>query len=252
MLIQQQQPRLGEIPRSMKRTVLCALATLAASGGAGCATVNMGAIGDEPAAVDAAVEATAEQRRLYASSDAFQARAEEAGWAERGSAGAAARRAVDVLIHGRDSADGPDKDVLTPAERFIEARGYDAMSGADAVVLLAAEIREARVGVRAVNAAAAQVVVGPERPSWSRRDDVAAAEAVVQLARRSRTLFRDVRSRLDDRMNSSERARIAEEFDAFDLELDRLSEAADALSRATPDVELRDVDIIAALRTQVG
>jgi len=217
--------------------------------GSGCATVSVVGMTGEAAEQAEASAATPAQQRLRASSAEFAAHASEAGWADTETVGGAARRAFTVLLHGRDAADASDETrqaVLSPAEAFVRDRAYDVADPVDVTASLAAEIREARVGVRAVNAAAAEVVQGPERPAWSRREDVRAAETVVQLARRARTMFRDVSGVVDDRLEADQVAMVRGELDAFDVELDRLSAAADALSMAHPKVELGRVPPIAS------
>jgi hypothetical protein len=189
-----------------------------------------------------AASATPAQQQLRSASADFSAHAEEAGWAEV-SAGEAARQALDVLLHGRDAAEGEEPS-LTPAEAFIRDRAYDVADPTDVTASLAAEIREARVRVRAVNTAAAQVVMGPPRPAWARREDVRAAEEVVQLARRTQTMFNQVSDEIGDRLDEGGREVLRRELEGFNEELGRLSSAADALSDAEPNAEFQEVETI--------
>jgi hypothetical protein len=228
--------------RSMNNKALCAALVLLGPLCTGCATVDMGVIGAF-AARPAAASPTPEPRARRDASAAFETHAEEAGWAESDFLGAAARRTIAVLIHGRDDAERADA-ALAPAEKFIQARALDDAAPPEVADALCAEIREARAGVRAVNIAAAQVVRGPERPAWSRREDVSAAETVVQLARRSRALFHDVSREVGDRLDRSEQDAVDTELGALDVELERLSTAADALSSPDPDVQFGEVDPI--------
>jgi hypothetical protein len=231
--------------RAMRTPALCAALFMVGTLGSGCATVSVVSVAGEAAGDAQAAAASPEQQRLRASSDEFASHASEVGWADPDQGDGAARQALDVLLHGRGSAEQSDEARLTPAALFIEDRAYDIAESADVTASLAAEIREARIRVRAVNAAAAQVVLGPSRPAWSRRADVRAAETVVQLARRARAMFREVDDTVGERLSRDERDVVRRELDAFEVELTRLSSAADALSLADPDVELREVDVIA-------
>lgn len=203
----------------------------------------MGMVAGDAAQQAQASAANPQQRVLRETSASFATHAEEAGWSDGESMSGAALRAFNVLIHGRASADAGE--TADPAAAFIEARAYEVADPVDVAASLAAEIREARVGVRAVNAASAAVLMGPARPAWSRREDVRAAEVVVEKARHARTLFRDVSIDVAPRLDASARELIDGELAEFDVELHRLSLAADALGSAEPDVELREVDTIA-------
>jgi hypothetical protein len=226
----------------MRTNALCAALVLGTLS-SGCATVSVvSAVGETAEQVEAAA-ATPAQQQLRAASVEFSSHAEQAGWAEGNTTGEAAREALDVLLHGRDSEEG-EAASLTPAETFIQTRAYDVADPTDVTASLAAEIREARVRVRAVNAAAAQVVMGPPRPVWARREDVRAAESVVQLARRTRAMFNQVSDEVGDRLDSAGRMVLQRELDALDQELTRLSAAADALSAAEPGVEFEQVEVI--------
>ncbi len=229
----------------MKKTAFCAALIASGSMAPGCATVSVGAVAGEAAGQAETASATAAQQQLRASSAAFTDHAAAAGWVQPGAEGGAARQALDVLIHGFRSVDEAGVDEAPrPADVFVQSREYDVASPDAVAASLAGEIREARARVRAVNTAAADVVLGPERHSWSRREDVRAAESVVQAARRARTTFRDVSNVVENRLDESGRAVVERELAAFDVELDRLSEAADALSMAHPQVELEQVDVI--------
>jgi hypothetical protein len=229
----------------MRTPALCAALFLIGTLAGGCATVSVVSVAGEAADDAATAAASPAQQRLRASSAEFATHSEQVGWADPGRTDGAARQALDMLLHGREAATAADER-RSPAEAFIEARAYDVADPADVTASLAAEIREARIRVRAVNAAAAQVVMGPTRTAWSRREDVRAAEDVVQLARRARAMFRDVNDEVGDRLTREDRDVLRRELDAFEVELSRLSSAADALSEADPDVNLREVDVIAA------
>jgi hypothetical protein len=202
--------------------------------------VTVGAVAGDAAQRVEAGTATPAQLHLRRASKAFTDHAAAAGWVEQSGTGAA-RQALDVLIHGLDDA---EKAEPRAADAFIEARGYGSASPAEQAEWLESEIREARAGVRTVNAAAAIVVLGPERAAWSRREDVLAAEAVVRAAHRARTVLRDAAGALGEGVDEAGRAAIDGELANLDLELERLSEAADALSMARPDVDLEQVDVI--------
>jgi hypothetical protein len=238
----------GEPPaennRLMRTNALCAALLLTGTLGSGCATVSVVSAAGETADQIEAATATPAQQQLRAASAEFAARAGEAGWATP-NGGEAARQALDVLLHGRDGLAGETREAsLTPAELFIRDRAYDVADPVDVTASLAAEIREAQVRVRAVNAAAAQVFMGPPRAAWSRREDVRSAETVVQLARRARAMFHDVQDEVGDRLDAPSRTVLRRELERLDVELRRLSTAADALSAADPNVEFQRVDVI--------
>jgi hypothetical protein len=228
----------------MRNTVFCAALLMATTLASGCATVSVVGVAGEAASDIQTASATPEQARLRSASADFAAHAREAGWSDPDAQGSVAREAIDVLLHGR----GPDSETVAgeddPAAVFIKARAYDVAPPEDVAASLAAEIREARVRVRAVNAAAAQVVLGPERPAWARREDVRAAESVVQLARRARGLFREVSDEVADRLDRESRDMVRREIEALDVELTQLSAAADALSAAGADVQFREVETL--------
>lgn len=225
---------------------LAASAALAVSAtlASGCATVSVVGVAGEVAGEVETASATADQQRLRSVSTEFAAHAADAGWFDPETAGAMAREAIDVLLHGRETGSGAAASAGDPAERFIEVRAYDVAPPEDVAASLAAEVRDARVWVRAVNTAAAQVVLGPERPSWARREDVRAAESVVQIARSARSLFRQVGDEVSDRLSRGDRDLLRREMEAFDDELTQLSAAADALSGARGDVQFREVDAL--------
>lgn len=228
----------------MRTLALCAAFAMSATLASGCATVSVVGVAGEAASDVQTASATSEQARLRAVSAEFTAHAVEAGWTDPASSGAMAREAIDVLLHGRQAGDDATSEGAEPTERFIRARAYDVAEPEDVAASLAAEVREARIMVRSVNAAAAQVVLGPDRPSWARREDVRAAESVVQIARQARGLFRDVSSEVSDRLDRDARDLLRRELEAFDDELTQLSAAADGLSRARGDVEFREVDTL--------
>jgi hypothetical protein len=206
----------------------------------------IGVAGDAASDVEAAA-ANPAQQGLRVASASFASTAAAEGWVVEDDGGVA-RDALDMLLNGRssDESAGTDEATASPAEAFIKAKGLDSIEPTQAAAALAAEVREARVRVRAVNAAAAQVVIGPERPSWARREDVRAAETVVKLARQARSLFRQVDDVIAADLSSDQQNAVRDELADFDVELSRLSAAADALSQPAPDVELRDVEVIAS------
>jgi hypothetical protein len=232
--------------RAMRTPALCAALFMTGTIVGGCATVSVVSVAGEAAEDAQAAASSPAQLRLRAASAEFAEHADQAGWADPAQGEGAARLALDVLLHGREAAEDDDEARLSPAAQFIQDRAYDVADPEDVTASLAAEIREARIRVRAVNAAAAQVVVGPSRPAWSRREDVRSAETVVQLARRARAMFRDVNESVGERLDREDRGVLRRELEAFEVELSRLSSAADALSLADPDVQLREVDIIAS------
>jgi hypothetical protein len=229
----------------MRILAISAALAMSATLACGCATVSVVGVAGEVATDVEAASATPAQLQLRTASAEFAVHAAEAGWSDPEAAGEMAREAIDVLLHGRTAEGETVAAEADPAERFIEARAYDVAPPEDVAASLAAEVREARVLVRAVNTAAAQVVLGPERPSWARREDVRAAESVVQIARRVRGLFRQVGDQVGDRLSRGDRDLLRREIEAFDDELSQLSAAADALSGARGDVQFREVETLA-------
>jgi hypothetical protein len=225
----------------MRKTALCAALVATGVFSQGCATVRIGAVAGEAASqIDASTPA---QSLLRDSSKAFTDHAIAVGWTEPAGDEDATQQALDVLIHGRGKTVAP---ASHPADAFIRLRAYDVAQPGAVAASLQTEIRQARVAVRAVNTAAATVVLGPERTAPSRRDDVTAAEAVVRAAHRTRMVFHDVRDALAPRLDDAGRATVDRELAAFDVELEHLSQAADALSLARPDVKLEQVQAIKA------
>ncbi|MGD2133576.1 MAG: hypothetical protein PVI23_12350 [Maricaulaceae bacterium] len=194
----------------------------------GCATVNIGAItGDAARRAEATAPAQAD---LRAASADFEDFAKEASLAEDTGMGGAARRALNVLLHGRSDAE--ETEIDDPVATFMEARGFSTDEAQATAIALSQDIREARVRVRSVSTAASEVAAGPPRESWERREDLRAAENVVRLARRSHMLFRGVSEQIAPALDRDTRSELDRELAAFTVELDNLSDAADALSAA--------------------
>lgn len=219
----------------MNRLICAGALVFGGLAASGCATVNVGATAGSVAASFEETSASGAQQELRAASSAFVVQAEEAGWSDADGMGRAARRTLDTLIHGRDAA--AEAESVSRSALYLEARSLDGAAGAAVRDALVADIGAARRGVRAINALAGAVAAGPERASWSRREDVRAVEDVVRAARQSYALFTDVAADAEPRLDSDGVAAVRRELAAFDLELDRLSVAADALSLPAADRE---------------
>jgi len=214
---------------NLMKSLICVTALVL--GGAfvsGCATVNVGAVAGGAASSLNDASHSAPQRELRTVSTAFVDQAEDAGWSDSHQMNRAARRAIDTLLHGRSDVSAEVQPNRSAA--FMDRHGFLNLSPDEAADMLSAEIRQARLGVRAVNAAAGAVATGPVRASWSRRDDVRAVESVVRAAHQAFAMLNRISADAEPGMSETARLQVRRELSAFGLELDRLSEAADAVS----------------------
>jgi len=217
----------------MKSLICVTVLVLGGALASGCATINVGAVAGRAAASADHASRSEPQRELREASSAFIGRAEDAGWSDSDRMHRAARRALDVLIHGRGDGAGDGSPTLSTA--FVDQHNFRDLTPDEAADILSVEIREARLGVRAVNAAAGAVATGPVRASWSRREDVRAVESVVRAAHQAYTLLDRISAEAEAGMSEPARLRVRRELSAFGLELERLSQAADAVSVTRPN-----------------
>lgn len=214
----------------MNTKVLTAAIACVAFYASGCATVRMGDVAQSTASGGQSQLTVSQEGLRTASMDLIQL-CETRGWSAGENVAVAARRTLNVLLHGRSNrSDAPA--APTPAETYLAAHAASGeMALADA---LAADMADLAVRVTALNAAADAVIADAALDPDTIDDDVRRVESAIQRARAAQALFAAVLTDMRSQMAAEDRSALSNQLSAVSADIAGMSARADALGARRP------------------
>lgn len=177
---------------------------------------------------DADIVATSQQAALQQSVSALETNFEARGWSRNSDMVHAAR---DWMGRLTGQSVEPQSEPQTAIAAYLDICGLPDMDGAQAGVLLKAELTEAADLVRDVNAAALAVTQsGASLNRLALTRDLAHVERSITHTRRAIDVFGDAIESASDRLSAEDLAEVEALYAAFTTEAEHLSDRADEIS----------------------